>query len=173
MHNKFLNRLALLVLFALPTYCLGGDTLCNSKEHVYFSCTVKGSGKLISLCGNSLEDEDRFWLQYRFGAIGKIELAYPQRKKLFRESGFKIRRSRRAFGYDGEVNFTNGGWSYTVFFLPLPGDSEQSGIRVARDRDDLSTAPIECYGGLKLPHYSAFSRLVSKYENDRQLQWER
>lgn len=156
-----------LFVVALPTYCFGGDTLCHPKESAYFSCMAKGTGKVISLCGNSLNDREHFWLQYRFGTPNNIEFAYPQRKKLFSESGFEVIRRRTAVSFDMEVSFNNGGWSYTVFIWP-GNESYWSGVHVARSRNDLSMEPLKCSGGLQNNSFDAFYELVSMYQNTNQ-----
>lgn len=68
-------RLAItsLVLFAGNAIA---QTHCNEAqgEVTHFSCQVSGSNRVASLCGGYANPE---WVQYRFGKIGKIELAYP------------------------------------------------------------------------------------------------
>ncbi|RQP25737.1 hypothetical protein DZC73_01300 [Albitalea terrae] len=57
---------------------------CKTDEVTYFQCTIGSTGKVVALCGNELFDpatnERRAstWLQYRYGAPGKVELAFPQ-----------------------------------------------------------------------------------------------
>ena len=162
-----IGLLSLLFAVALPTHCLGEDTLCKPRENVYFSCTVSSTGKVISLCGNSLNDVENFWLQYRFGTVENIELIYPQKKKLFSESGFEVIRRRTTTAFDMEVSFNNGGWSYTVFIWP-ENESYWSGVHVAQSRYDLNTKPLKCSGGLKNTTYGAFSELVNLYQNSNQ-----
>lgn len=45
----------------------------------HFSCQVAGTNKVASLCGGYSGSgyADSEWVQYRFGRIGKLELAYP------------------------------------------------------------------------------------------------
>lgn len=162
-----ISLLSFLFAIALPTHCFGGDTLCKPKEKVYFSCTVNGTGKVISLCGNSLNDREKFWLQYRFGTSKSIELAYPKEKQLFSESGFKVIRRRTAVSFDMEVSFNNGGWSYTVFIWP-GNRGNGSGVHVARSRHDLDTKPLMCSGARQYNRHDAFDELVSMYENTSQ-----
>lgn len=59
------------------------QTLCGEDETDHFSCTAKGSRKIISVCSNIKEGTigEGSWLQYRFGKPGKIELAFPREKK--------------------------------------------------------------------------------------------
>lgn len=136
-----LSRVACLIAVALPLHCVADETLCKPKETIYFSCKVEPTGRLISLCGNSFRDPERFWLQYRFGRTDQIELEYPKTGILFSHSGFDVGYIRRANGFDIEVNFTSGGWSYTVFHW-VPGEAEntpKSGVLVGRTRAGSGT----------------------------------
>jgi hypothetical protein len=56
------------------------ESLCRNDEIDYFSCRLKNSAKLLSICGNVTNGEivEGSWLQYRFGKQGAIELAYPK-----------------------------------------------------------------------------------------------
>ena len=59
------------------------QTHCRKGENIYFSCKTTANEKVISVCGNITNGEitDDSWLQYRFGKIGAIELAYPNEKQ--------------------------------------------------------------------------------------------
>ena len=52
-------------------------------ETDHFSCPVGGGKKILSICSNIKDDaiEEGSWLQYRFGASDKIELAFPKEKE--------------------------------------------------------------------------------------------
>lgn len=59
------------------------QTHCAKGEIDYFSCPVSTHGKVMSVCGNIGEADDisaSSWVQYRFGRIGRVELAYPAEK---------------------------------------------------------------------------------------------
>ena len=87
---------------ALTMACISGqalaantDTHCLANEHVYFSCGIDGSDKVVSLCGG-MKDSQPSWLQYRFGAIGHTELTYPKaRRGRCRNSPASSRATRR------------------------------------------------------------------------------
>lgn len=55
-----------------------GASLCAADEAVVFSCATDAGGKLASLCSSPGLDRDTGYLQYRFGAPGRIELAHPE-----------------------------------------------------------------------------------------------
>lgn len=52
------------------------DDLCRKGEKVFFSCKIKQSEKLVSVCGVTT-DRVATVLQYRFGTKRRMELAYP------------------------------------------------------------------------------------------------
>ena len=53
-------------------------THCKSGETDFFTCTIAGSNKVVSLCGDRNEETRVIsWLQYRFGLIGHPEMIYP------------------------------------------------------------------------------------------------
>lgn len=47
---------------------------CAPAEEVIFSCALQEGGAVVSLCASP----DRSWLQYRSGAPGSVEVAYPK-----------------------------------------------------------------------------------------------
>ena len=66
-----------LLLLVTPPQVLA-QSHCDKKEIDYFSCEVKGTEKLLSVCGSSLvAGSGPPWLQYRFGFAGKPEMVYP------------------------------------------------------------------------------------------------
>lgn len=57
------------------------ESLCKRTEKVYFSCSIKGGEKIVSLCGSKeLRDSDKNYgyLQYRFGQVDNLELEFPK-----------------------------------------------------------------------------------------------
>jgi hypothetical protein len=85
-----LKALALVPMVFIPMVFIpvaaSADDLCP-KSYTWFSCTLE-NGKSVSVCGSASTDpgEPRFAadadssLQYRYGTIGRIELAYPKGK---------------------------------------------------------------------------------------------
>ena len=69
-------------LLSLPSLSQS-QTLCRPGEIDYFSCETVAIGKRISVCGNIADGDisSESWLQYRFGKVGAIELAYPTEKQ--------------------------------------------------------------------------------------------
>ena len=93
---------------------LQANSLCAKGEHILFSCAVKTSGKLVSLCAAPDLTKDRGYLQYRFGLPGKIELEFPSERQ---GSQQKFRYSHY-FRYQvdlTEVTFEIDGYQYSIF----------------------------------------------------------
>jgi hypothetical protein len=97
-----------------PVFAAG--SLCGPAEQTFFSCTIAGSGKVVSVCGARNTSPTKGYLQYRFGHTGKIEFEYPARR-----SG-----STKVFWWDGRAHrdvadswfwFKNGGYKYLVYFI--------------------------------------------------------
>ena len=157
-----LHRFVIIVGIALPTYCQAEDSLCNSSETVYFSCRVERTNQLVSLGGSTLDNPERFWLQYRYGSPGALELVFPRKKSSFLESGLDVGFYRRANGLDTNVSFTSDNWSYTVFhWAPGEGETEyRSGIFVARKR----SGPGRTLNCAKKPNLGKNGELLSLAE---------
>jgi hypothetical protein len=97
--------------------------LCKVDETTVFSCELKQNHKTVSLCASkNFTDQDSF-LQYRFGQLNKIELAYPK----------ELKDSLARFGYDEYsrpdlstfiVGFNNGGYRYELMETTEGGDDD-------------------------------------------------
>lgn len=100
-------------------------TLCKAAETVLFECAVP-RGKLVALCA---EPPGR--VQYRFGAIGHIELAYPADpsegpEKLLFAHYFRAGVDRVT------VRFVHEGVEYRVFDFE-EGNRRSAGVSVRTD----------------------------------------
>ena len=91
-----------------------GPSLCNAGELVVFSCPVKGSNKIVSLCSSAKLTKTEGYLQYRFGLPGKVELEYPHEHADSQKS-FRYSHYFRAQVDETEISFASGGYTYTVF----------------------------------------------------------
>ena len=88
--------------------------LCSSDEVAYFSCVIKGSGKIASLCGSHQIGPDGSYLQYRFGKAPTPEMQFPADKKN------SVRQFRYEHYFRAQVDrtsifFSNNGYEYEVF----------------------------------------------------------
>lgn len=61
----------------MPTNILAASH-CRKDETVFFSCNIKSTSKIASLCGNIQNSNE--WLQFRLGPINKPYLIYPESK---------------------------------------------------------------------------------------------
>jgi hypothetical protein len=110
--------------------------LCLRGETTYFSCTT-AHHRSIDLCG-SLPGT----LQYRFGAPGRIELAFPTDPS----QGAKNLRFAHYFRYQvdrTEVTFSNQGTDYAVFDY-TEDNRRTAGVHVTLP--DGSENDVLCHG---------------------------
>ncbi|HEX8097265.1 MAG TPA: hypothetical protein VF507_04490 [Pyrinomonadaceae bacterium] len=88
-------------------------SLCAADETVVFSCTTKGAGKLVSLCGSKQLDEKRGYVQYRFGRPGKVEMEFPRTREKT-QSAFRLTRYTRPLVTYLALRFESGGYLYSI-----------------------------------------------------------
>ena len=93
---------------------LAVSSLCSKGEKVIFSCPVKRSNKTLSLCASAKLSKTDGYLQYRFGAPGKIELEYPKDRTGSLDA-FSYSHYFRAKVDLTEISFSVNGYGYTVF----------------------------------------------------------
>lgn len=93
---------------------LQANSLCAVDEQIIFSCVVKRTAKLISLCGSARLTKDTGYLQYRFGLPAKVELEFPKE----RPGSLKQFHYTHYFRFQvdlTEVNFAIDDYQYSVF----------------------------------------------------------
>ena len=125
-------------------------THCKPNETVYFSCTLKKSLKIVSLCGsvslNLNEKEDARWLQYRFGKSGKLEFTFPLSKRNSLRKFDGDWHYHKAIGSsDAYVNFNNLNTTYTVLHYEMDdgkNSEEFSGIKIRQG--NLKEVSLAC-----------------------------
>ena len=93
---------------------LSSNSLCLIDEHIIFSCAVKRTGKIVSLCASKDLAKERGYLQYRFGLPGKIELEFPKSRQGTQQQ-FRYSHYFRAQVDLTEINFNIGGYEYSIF----------------------------------------------------------
>ena len=86
----------------------GGIGLCNAKEISLFNCEF--AGKQASLCVAGATEP---YVQYRFGAKGRIELIYPQQGSV--HGNFRMSTTPYRGGGENRVGFSIGRYRYYVF----------------------------------------------------------
>jgi hypothetical protein len=118
-------RLSAAILLCTYSLAVMGSTHCSVDEVTYFSCQIKNSKNVMSLCGSSLQGMDATsflkdgWLQYRFGKLGSNEVfVYPTSKEgsvhKFKGEFHSFVGEENARGYSGRVWFENGKAEYGV-----------------------------------------------------------
>jgi len=77
---------------AQATFASTAPTHCELGETDYFSCRIKGTNKVASLCGSAIFEADsgersrNAWLEYRFGRLSRIEFRFPSTRTASLES---------------------------------------------------------------------------------------
>jgi hypothetical protein len=140
-------------------------TLCTETEKVLFSCSVKRSAKVVSLCASSDVSRTRGYVQYRFGTPGKIELEYPAEKANSQDK-FAYHHYFRAQLDETEVSFSSGGYKYAIFDdyngEMRPAVSSQ-GVRVESTGNGKDST-LECQGKAKAS-YGDLDQILPTREN--------
>lgn len=116
------SRLVVLAGFILALSMLGDArssvsgpvSHCADSEQVVFSCALKQSQKLLSLCSSKELTKTSGYMQYRFGLPGKVELEFPQHREDSLKS-FQYSHYFRAQVDLTEISFVSGDFQYTVF----------------------------------------------------------
>ena len=96
-----------------PTSALQATSLCAKDENIIFSCAVKRTSKIVSLCASRHLDKERGYLQYRFGVPEKIELQFPQDRTAAQQK-FRYTHYFRAQFDLTEISFTINGYEYQI-----------------------------------------------------------
>jgi len=87
---------------------------CMPDEQVIFSCGMKTSSKVLSICASRVLSKDKGYIQYRFGAPGNVELEFPSSRE-GSQGKFAYFHYFRAQVDRTEVGFKNGKYEYSVF----------------------------------------------------------
>ena len=136
---------------ALLTYLLVGffhsayadaTSHCGESEQIIFSCQIRDSSKVLSLCASKDLSDSSGYLQYRFGKLNEIELEYPADRKDSQKQ-FLYRHYFRYQVDETEISFVNQGHEYTIYsYYEGDGDGtpqQEEGVQV----DD---ADLQCAG---------------------------
>jgi len=124
---------------------------CSVSEDVIFSCRIKGSIKILSLCGSKQLSKDTGYLQYRFGPPDVVELAFPKERK-DSLSRFLYHHYFRAQMDLTSVSFKSGGYKYSIYDYyegeekPAKTDRgvtvDKEGTSPTESRDIKCTGPV-------------------------------
>lgn len=140
-----------LLLCAMPAFTQAAtSTHCMPEEQVIFSCSV--GKKVVSICASDTLSSTSGRAQYRFGALGKIELkipAQPQHPTTFSRLGVM----RGPAWEDTHIRVANGEYAYTVYEGEGKG-WQRSGVLVTKK--DQTLANLSCVS----PRQGLFSKIV-------------
>ena len=123
------------LLLAAPAIAAESNSLCQSTEVTYFSCSTKG-GKQVSICGSAFEAKggrlSDGYLQYRFGTQTNIEKIYPEDKRgsIGRFSGGYFLPAGAA---SASLSFSADGYWYSVGIADGPGVDAFVGVQVTHN----------------------------------------
>jgi len=108
-------------------------SLCRPPEVPLFQCPV--GAKQVAICAASAAP--RAAVQYRFGAPGKVELAYPTAP-----GAAPLRWAQTGYSGGGEmqVSFANGGVTYVVYSRMVRTGFGKDGLNYPKD--ELGVAAI-------------------------------
>jgi hypothetical protein len=105
-------------------------SLCREGEVVRFNCTILGTlrtgqrwteddkGKIASLCSSRDLGPTTGYLQYRYGALGAVEVEFPGTRELTQQQF----RWNEASGYP-ELGFATGSDEHRVYYNDFTGDN--------------------------------------------------
>lgn len=120
--------------------------LCGNNEQVIFSCSMKSSKKILSVCSSKSLNDENSYLQYRFGKSGKVEFQFPDDRsnsiKQFKQTHyFRAKVDRR------ELIFQNKDVQYSVFSSFEGEESppiKEAGVIVQKGSSERSWKTLQC-----------------------------
>lgn len=106
--------LAIVVMVLSTSIAFAGpaSTHCSTEEQMLFSCQLKNN-KTVSLCTSSDFSASNGYLQYRFGKMGKVELALPKERKGM-PVDLRLIQSKDTFAEYNYISFSNGPFIYEL-----------------------------------------------------------
>ena len=158
LHPKFL----LLLVILLSTTTFAGESHCKKGEVTYFSCKIKNSEKVVSICGIDYRDENA-WLQYRYGRLKQPELVFPTKK----QDSLKKFWGESHHSYNGvsyALSFKNAGFTYTTDFIEA--DEDFYGVNVFAKNGSENKLSCEGKPQREFVNGIDFSSLVQELETE-------
>ncbi len=111
-----LLSLAIVAIFNLTSETVSAQkkakSLCQASEQTIWSCLTT-KNKIASVCASKDLAEDKGYLQYRFGVLGKVELEFPKSRK-DSQKAFKYSRYTRPLVTMLTLSFENNGVVYEI-----------------------------------------------------------
>ena len=125
---------ALVFLASLFAPMATAQTHCSAAERSIFSCEI--GRKVLSLCSSPDLDESKGWLQYRFGALDKLDLVFPEKPEHPKKHFRSVRNYSSAEQVlIQELGFKKGSTGYTVYREETKGKKE-AGVYVTVNGKD-------------------------------------
>lgn len=118
MKKKF-QYISFLCLVVFSNSAFSFETHCDDEAQIVFNCKIRNSTKIVSVCNQRMsENKDETYLQYRYGAPGKIELIFPNQHHIKRgQFSYYPQYSRNAGFRAYELTFNIGGNKYQVSWM--------------------------------------------------------
>lgn len=88
-------------------------TLCATNEDIYFSCPLS-NGRIVSICAHGNNSPRAGYVQYRYGSLGNIELAYPPRRTPPESIFYYVNATEGSASRD-VLKFKNGRYVYVLY----------------------------------------------------------
>jgi hypothetical protein len=136
-----------------------GD-LCSGDQRALFSCHLKNSDRIASVCASPDLGKESGFLQYRFGSSSnRIDLSFPA-AAVDPRTAFKYLRNQFAKGGTSVLSFHIGAWRYSVFSTQTAYGAEwsQAGVIVRKGQSvkkytcgQISTRTSDFFLDLGLP----------------------
>lgn len=118
------------ILCALPAFA-APPTLCQADEDNIFNCHA--GKKVISVCASKDASADHGYLQYRFGAPGKVELTVPNERSVHPARTAAAGTLMFSGGGGGYLRFKAGDFDYVVYTAIGKGWGEKDGVAVEQN----------------------------------------
>lgn len=122
-------------------------SLCGANEATIFSCQVKHSAKLASLCASNTAPASHGNVYYVFGIQAKVELHYPDRpvppREVFQRTHLVYAGPTGAYAY----SFSRAGVEYVLYSISGADHFEKQGLLAYRPGEHKPLADLECKEG--------------------------
>ncbi len=180
--NKILNLkisavllgLTFVTVFSLPpenvsaqkksktTAGVKSKSLCQTNEQTIWSCATT-KNKVASVCASKELTEDKGFVQYRFGVLGKVEFEFPK-DRAGSQKAFKYSRYTRPLVTMLTLSFENSGVVYEIH--DDDNSEEKPPIRAASIdiKDGAKESSVEC----KQPSLGSLMKLEDLVPRDEE-----
>lgn len=98
------------------------NSLCYKHESEYFSCKIKASKKIASVCAAGNSSPDHGYVQYRFGTHETVEYKFPRSYKPPRGRITIVDVSKFPDGLGSHIKFESNGYHYVISNALVPGE---------------------------------------------------